>query len=93
MARIVYQDSRVTEYADGTEEVRFSDDENAIMERNPRYFELCLPCGHSRSYYNACEGCNACLTLAESAQDYEDDPEGFAALVASFPKAPADKDF
>lgn len=85
MSKIVYQDARVTEYADGTEEVSFSEDEHAFMAANPRYFELVLRCGHSRSFYNYCEGCNACLDIMESA-----DPE---ATAAGYAVAPKDRDF
>ena len=84
-ARITYQDSRVTEYEDGTEEVHFSDNEYNVMARSPRYFGLCLPCGHSNSHYDPCEGCNACFCLAET------DPEDREAAEASFPRAPADE--
>ena len=38
--RIVYEDALITEYDDGTEEVRFTDDEWAVMAANPAMFGL-----------------------------------------------------
>lgn len=42
---IRYQDATLTEYADGTEEVRFSDAEWAVMRNDPA-FGYVRPCGH-----------------------------------------------
>lgn len=87
--RIVYQDDQVTEYEDGTEEVRFSDAEWEAMSLRPRYFGLVLQCGHALSHYNAAEGCIACFSIGEELQYCESD-EDYAAIEASFPRAPAD---
>lgn len=41
MARIVYQDTFITEYDDGTEDVRFTDDEWERMLSDPAYGYVC----------------------------------------------------
>lgn len=82
--RVVYQDDQVTEYDDGTEEVRFTDDEHDVMARSPRYFGLCLPCGHDNKFFNAAEGCSACLDISEAGEDYE-------LAAASYAVAPLDE--
>lgn len=83
--RIVYESRLVTEYEDGTEDVRFTDDEYAAMALRPRFFGLVLQCGHALGLYNAAEGCNACLSIAEAY-----DEESAAAIAASYPRAAAD---
>lgn len=91
MSTIVYQDERVTEYRDGTEEVRFSEDEHEFMAANPRYFGLCLPCGHARSAAMGDGGCNVCEGLFDAMQYAETDEERDA-IYNSVPRAPADRD-
>ncbi len=48
MAHIVYEDPLVTEYSDGTEEVRFTEEEYAAMAADPVRFGYAFPCGHRR---------------------------------------------
>lgn len=91
MAHIVYEDERVTEYNDGTEEVRFSEEEWKVMERNPRYFGLVLPCGHANQHYDPAEGCFACFAIAETIGDATEAEA--QAIYDSYPRAPKDKDF
>lgn len=45
MTRIVYEDEFITEYDDGTEEVRFTDAEWEQMLTDPR-FGYVFSCGH-----------------------------------------------
>lgn len=49
-ARVVYEDEFITERADGTEEVRFSDREWEVMSRDPA-FGYVHRCGHPTSGY------------------------------------------
>ena len=94
MARIIYQDERVTEYADGTEEVSFSQDEWRVMERNPRYFGLVQKCGHALSHQWSTGECGACEALGEMLSDIDPSDEAAAnEILALFPAAPKDKDF
>jgi hypothetical protein len=86
---VVYQDERVTEYADGTEEVRFSDDEYKIMARSPRYFGLVLQCGHALSAAMGDGGCGTCESLFDAMQYAETEAE-MDAIYNSVPRAPAD---
>ena len=69
MATPVFESALVTEYDDGTEEVRFTEDEWKIMNASPRYFGLVLQCGHALSFYNAAEGCNACFAIGEAGDE------------------------
>lgn len=48
MARTIYEDEVITEYADGTETVRFSDAEWEVMLADPA-FGYVHPCGHPTS--------------------------------------------
>ena len=88
MARVVFDSPLVTEYDDGTEEVRFTEDEWKVMSDSPRYFGLVLQCGHALSFANEAEGCLACFAIAEDSQ-YGD--EEAAATDARIARAPADK--
>lgn len=93
MARTVYEDARVTEYDDGTEEVRFSQDEERIMARNPRYFGYVLACGHPRSAAMGDGCCGACEGLGEEMAYAETEAEAQAIWDAdAVNRAPADKD-
>lgn len=61
MSRIIYQDDFVTEHEDGTEEVRFSDAEWALMMGDPARFGYVCPSGHTWSDDEREHGhCNAC---------------------------------
>lgn len=91
MARITYQDALVTEYDNGTEEVRFTEDEHAFMAANPRYFGLCLPCGHALSAAMGDGCCGTCENLFTEMQYAETDAE-MDAIYNSVPRAPADRD-
>jgi len=51
MSKVVYQDSKVTEYDDGREEVRFSDKEWEIMRSDPA-FGYIRRCGHKTTIVN-----------------------------------------
>ena len=69
MARIVYMDQFVTEYDDGTEEVRFTADEWEVMLTDPAFGYVCHN-GHRLSdsdrSYIAMEGiCPSCFYDAE----------------------------
>lgn len=44
--QVVYHDEFITEYDDGTEEVRFSDDEYKAMMQDPVYFGYACLNGH-----------------------------------------------
>lgn len=51
MARVTYQDEFITEYDDGTEEVRFTAEEWAVMLSDPKFGYVChmghrLPANH-----------------------------------------------
>ena len=87
--RITFQDETITEYEDGTEEVRFSDAEWAEMEKRPRYFGLCLPCGHALSAAWGDGTCGTCEGLMDELQHCETEEEADALFAAS-PRAPAD---
>lgn len=71
MARIVYEDATVTEYDDGTEEVRFTEAEWERMLSDPAFGYVCRA-GHRLTdadhRYGACMSC-------EHAAEYECDPE------------------
>jgi hypothetical protein len=66
MAKIVYEDALVTEYDDGREEVRFTDEEWAVMMRDPA-FGYVFPCGHRRPENSdgTCWECEALMSAAE----------------------------
>jgi hypothetical protein len=92
MASIVYEDEFVTEYNDGTTEVRFSDEEWEVMARSPRYFGLVLECGHGLNHFNPAEGCNACFVIAEELQGLgPDDDEAAQKILNLYPRAPEDE--
>ena len=67
MTEIRYQDEWITEYADGTEEVRFSDAEWAMMMEDPVRFGYACPSGHAWSAAECEHGhCNACIAESEA---------------------------
>lgn len=92
MARKVYEDERVTEYDDGTEEVRFSEDEWKVMERNPRYFGLVQQCGHALGAAMGDGCCGTCEGLMDEMQYCETEEEADE-VWNSAPRAPQDLDF
>lgn len=70
MARVVYEDEFVTEYDDGTEDVRFTDAEWEVMLNDPRFGYVCQN-GHRLSdsdrRFISVEGiCPWCLGEAEA---------------------------
>lgn len=71
MSHIVYEDAAVTEYADGTEEVRFTDAEWEAMLSDPRFGYVCRQ-GHRLG--DADHRYGACLTCEHMAE-YEYDPD------------------
>lgn len=89
--RTIYEDDFVTEYDNGTEEVRFSDDEWAFMLKDPVYFGLAGRCGHritesNRRYFEA-EGCPTCIGFTESL-DYDMTEEEMDAIQPPAPHFP-----
>ena len=85
--RVTYEDEFVTEYENGTEEVRFSDAEWNTMHQDPVAFELSCRNGHRLNrnwtyYYNTGD----CLTCVN---DYEmidpDDEDSFRPTPADYP--------
>ena len=77
MTYITYQDAQVTEYSDGTEEVRFTDEEWAIMLADPKYGYVCRAGKHridgGTRNWDAAEGCIPCFNAREAAYwEYED---------------------
>lgn len=60
MARIVYQDALVTEYADGTEEVRFTDEEWAVMMADPATYGYACRLHGRRDWIQAHQLCMVC---------------------------------
>lgn len=92
----VYEDEFVTEYDDGTEEVRFTDAEWAEMLSDPKFGYVCRN-GHRLSdgdrYYG---GCLTCEYEAEAAYDEWLDenepvlgPPDFRSIDPYGPPAPA----
>jgi hypothetical protein len=68
-AAIYYEDEYVTEYVDGTETVRFSDDEWAAMMRDPVYFGYSCRAGHrirEDGPFVIAEGCPKCFAANEA---------------------------
>ena len=66
--KIVYEDRYVTEYDDGTEEVRFSDAEARAMAQDPVYFGYSCRAGHpvrEDDPFFIAEGCPTCFNDAE----------------------------
>lgn len=66
---VVYEDELVTEYRDGTEEVRFTDAEWAVMMEDPAYGYVCVR-GHRidrPGSWDAAEGCMNCFNEREAA--------------------------
>lgn len=61
---IRYEDPLITEYADGTEEVRFTDAEWAVMMRDPA-FGYVRRCGHptNANQYGEYGDCPICESL------------------------------
>lgn len=75
-ARIIYEDEFLTEYDDGTEEARFTDEEWAIMLSDPAYGYVC-PSGRHRidggeRNWSPAEGCMSCFAEHEALSDYEE---------------------
>ena len=58
-ARIIHESEFVTEYDDGTEEVRFSPAEWEIMSKDPR-FGYILRCGHPATASLSDGSCSRC---------------------------------
>lgn len=73
MARITYQDSQITEYDDGTEEVRFTEEEWAIMLADPAFGYVCSAGRHridgGERNWSPAEGCMLCFSEREAAMD------------------------
>lgn len=65
---IVHDSDTVTEYADGSTEVRFTEREWEIMQANPVLFGLALRCGHPT---NAADGAGDCLMCEFAGYDEE----------------------
>ena len=74
-----------------TEEVRFTENEWEIMERNPRYFGLCLPCGHALSGAMGDGCCGTCEGLGDEMAYAETEAEA-EAIWNSVARAPEDQD-
>jgi hypothetical protein len=72
---IRYQDATITEYADGTEEVRFSNAEWEIMRKDPA-FGYVRHCGHPTNA-NQFGEFGDCPICEAGYADYDDDG-GFA---------------
>jgi len=51
VARIVYEDKFITEFSDGTEEVRFTEAEWEVMLADPAFGYVHAGCGHPTSAY------------------------------------------
>jgi hypothetical protein len=66
---IRFQDATITEYADGTEEVRFTDAEWAIMRNDPA-FGYVRRCGHPTTIYNGVLIDNDC-PICEAGPEYD----------------------
>ena len=73
MAHIVYEDELITEYSDGREEVRFTDEEWAVMMADPVAWGYACERGHRIDLPGAIggEGCVACFNESESAMAEE----------------------
>lgn len=66
----------ITEYDDGTEEVRFSDAEWGEMMRDPVYFGYSCPQGHrlrEDDSFVLAEGCPTCFAFHESLDGLSED--------------------
>lgn len=72
-ARIIHESKFVTEYSDGTEEVRFSEAEWAIMQQDPA-FGYVGRCGHSALAFLSDGSCPVCEALMSTEpSDFSDD--------------------
>ena len=74
-ARIVHESEFVTEYDDGTEEVRFSKEEWDIMQHDPR-FGYIRTCGHPATASlsdGSCAICEAAMSESQSQPTPEPD--------------------
>jgi hypothetical protein len=74
-ARVVHESEFVTEYSDGTEEVRFSEAEWEQMLTDPK-FGYVGTCGHSTAGFLSDGSCPIC----EAAMYYEQEPEANSTL-------------
>lgn len=69
--QVVYHDEFITEYDDGTEEVRFSDDEYKAMMQDPVYFGYACLNGHrirEDDPFVMAEGCPYCFGASEAGE-------------------------
>lgn len=74
MSRIIYQDDLITEFDDGTEEVRFTDAEWAMMMEDPVRFGYACPSGHAWSdSEREHDHCHTCVAAQEADHDDEID--------------------
>lgn len=71
--RIVYEDELVTEYDDGTEEVRFTPAEYEAMAADPATFGLA--CRHHGAGPHWLRDHQLCLVCEVGPDDYPDDDE------------------
>ena len=85
MARVTYQDDSITEYDDGTEEVRFTDAEWEAMLADSRFGYVCR-LGHRQG--DADHRYGACLTCEHMAE-YEYDPDDEARYADQVDTDPA----
>lgn len=74
MAQVVYEDEFVTEYNDGTEEVRFSDDEWAVMAADPARFGFACKLHGTRDWLRDHQLCMIC-EVGEPDDYYEEEGE------------------
>jgi hypothetical protein len=78
MTYAYYEDDLVTEYSDGTEEVRFTNEELEAMAADPVRFGLVRRCGHAFSFAYGSPVDSDCMICEAGAEyDYDDDG-GFA---------------
>jgi len=84
-ARIIHESKFVTEYDDGTEEVRFSEEEWDIMLKDPR-FGYILGCGHPATASLSDGSCSICEGLMSQEQD---DPSSLGELPLANEATPA----
>jgi hypothetical protein len=89
MARITYQDDSITEYDDGTEEVRFTAEEWERMLADPAFGYVCR-FGHTlRDADHRYGSCLACEHAAEAWLDDDDIAEALALGETDTDPAPA----
>lgn len=67
MAHAIFISRLVTEYDDGTEEVRFTEDEARVMAADPVYYGYAFEgCGHATQGNEGPEGCILCFNINEA---------------------------